>query len=48
MKPGQNNRHTGEIKYGVKVLRNFREAYAFDKANNNDLGLRQLKKKLEQ
>jgi hypothetical protein len=36
-KAGRNNRHLGEVKYGVRIPRNVREALLFDEENGDTL-----------
>ena len=45
-KPGRNNRHLGEVKYGVKVPRSVLEAYTFDKENSNNLWAKAIEKEI--
>jgi hypothetical protein len=36
-KPGQNNHHSGEVKYGVRAPHNVKGAFLLDKENGDTL-----------
>ena len=45
-KPGRNNRHLGEVKYGVEIPRTVKEALEFDRKNGNKAWYEAIEKEI--